>query len=67
MAEDKEIDKKRTVILRKVAQCASKHERSFTVPDDYLEAARLVAEDSKAVPKVCGDTPFRLVGSTFCW
>lgn len=67
MAEDKEIDKKRTVILRKVAQCASKHLRSFTVPDDYLEAARLVAEDSKAVPKVCGDTPFILSGNTFSW
>lgn len=67
MAEDKEIDKKRTMILRKVAQCASKHERSFTVPDDYLEAARLVAEDSKDVPKVCGDTPFRLSGHTFSW
>ena len=67
MAEDKELDQKRTVLLRKVAQCASKHLRSFTVPDDYLEAARLVAEDSKAVPKVCGDTPFVLSGNTFSW
>lgn len=67
MPENNEIDQKRTVILRKVAKCAKKHQKSFTVPDDYLEAARLVAEDSKAVPTVCGDTPFILSGHTFSW
>lgn len=67
MPEDNELDQKRTAILRKVAQCARNHQNSFTVPENYLEAARLVAEDSQKLPHWKGNPPFRLVGSTFCW
>ena len=68
MAEDQQIDKKRTDILRKVYHCTKQKQRSFTVPPEYLEAARLVAEDSQKVPRVSlDDKPFRLDGTTFSW
>lgn len=52
------LDKMRTDILTKVAQCARKNEHEFTVPDLYKDAARQVATEGEG---------FRFDGTTFRW
>lgn len=53
---DDNLDKKRTDVLKKVAWCSRHNQNSFEVPESHLEAAQMVAEDSRKFQ------PYRTIG-----